>query len=211
MEDPILEFLRSQARNYRCRVCGSNHKGSQLRKIGNHNNKLIVQVTCGRCRDSFFLHVEFAGSIVNAVEEVTRVAAPSPRDADEVDGEPLTSERIRIAISQAFAQHNAICEDFIVSHGAQSIILCARHRHEQVAGLDGAAVGADAGELERSKARVADGVRGEEIGKFHGARFIASMPPTFVPVPSSRPMNYTHAVDSTSKNQHASVGESPDD
>src|SRR4030088_3365714 len=87
------------------------------------------------------------------------------------------------------------------SHEAQSIILCARHRHEQVAGLDGAAVGADAGELERSKARVADGVRGEEIGKFHGARFIASMPPTFVPVPSSRPMNYTHAVDSTSKNR----------
>src|SRR5207237_9331675 len=94
MEDPILEFLRSQARNYRCRVCGSNHKGSQLRKIGNHNNKLIVQVTCGRCRDSFFLHVEFAGSIVNAVEEVTRVAAPSPRDADGIDGDPLTPDDV---------------------------------------------------------------------------------------------------------------------
>src|SRR5205814_1038348 len=94
MEDPILEFLRSQARNYRCRVCGSNHKGSQLRKIGNHNNKLIVQVTCGRCRDSFFLHVEFAGSIVNAVEEVTRVAAPSPRDTDEIDGDPLTHDEV---------------------------------------------------------------------------------------------------------------------
>jgi hypothetical protein len=94
MEDPILEFLRSQARNYRCRVCGSNHKGSQLRKIGNHNNKLIVQVTCGRCRDSFFLHVEFAGSIVNAVEEVTRVAAPSPRDTDEIEGDPLTHDEV---------------------------------------------------------------------------------------------------------------------
>src|SRR5438128_6256617 len=94
MEDPILEFLRSQARNYRCRVCGSNHKGSQLRKIGNHNNKLIVQVTCGRCRDSFFLHVEFAGSIVNAVEEVTRVAAPSPRDTDEIEGEPLSHDEV---------------------------------------------------------------------------------------------------------------------
>ena len=68
--------------------------GSQLRKIGNHNNKLIVQVTCGRCRDSFFLHVEFAGSIVNAVEEVTRVAAPSPRDADEIDGDPLTHDEV---------------------------------------------------------------------------------------------------------------------
>ena len=94
MEDPILEFLRSQARNYRCRVCGSNHKGSQLRKICNHNNKLIVQVTCGRCRDSFFLHVEFQGSIVNAVEEVTQVAAPSPRDADEIDGDPLTHDEV---------------------------------------------------------------------------------------------------------------------
>jgi hypothetical protein len=94
MEDPILEFLRSQARNYRCRVCGSNHKGSQLRKIGNHDNKLIVQVTCGRCRDSFFLHVEFAGSIVNAVEEVSHVAAPSPRDADEIEGDPLSHDEV---------------------------------------------------------------------------------------------------------------------
>jgi hypothetical protein len=94
MDDPILEFLRSQAHNYRCRVCGSSHKGSQLRKVANHNNKLIVQVTCARCRDSFFLHVEFAGSIVGAVDEVTRVAAPSPRDSEEIDGEPLTYDDV---------------------------------------------------------------------------------------------------------------------
>jgi len=100
MDDPILEFLRSQARNYRCRVCGTNHKGSHLRKIGNHNNKLVVQVTCSRCRDSFFLHVEFAGSIVNAVEEVTRVSAPSPRDADEVAGDPLSLDEVLDAHEQ---------------------------------------------------------------------------------------------------------------
>jgi hypothetical protein len=94
LDDPILEFLRSQARNYKCRVCGSNHKGSHLRKIGNHNNKLVVQVTCARCRDSFFLHVEFAGTIANAVEEVTRVAAPSPRDTDDIVGEPLTPDEV---------------------------------------------------------------------------------------------------------------------
>src|SRR5256714_6140124 len=94
MEDPILEFLRSQARNYRCRVCGSNLKGSQLRKIGNHNNKLIVQVTCGRCRDSFFLHVALAGSIVNAVEGVNRVAAPSPRDGAGIDRGPRTAHEM---------------------------------------------------------------------------------------------------------------------
>ena len=94
MDDPILEFLRSQARKYQCRVCGQNHKGSHLRKVGSHQNKLVVQVTCSRCRDSFFLHVEFAGSIVNAVEEATRVAAPSPRDADEIEGDPLTMDEV---------------------------------------------------------------------------------------------------------------------
>jgi hypothetical protein len=94
MDDPILEFLRSQARNYKCRVCGTNHKGSHLRKVGSHQNKLVVQVTCSRCRDSFFLHVEFQGSIVNAVEETTRVAAPSPRDAEEVEGEPLSIDEV---------------------------------------------------------------------------------------------------------------------
>src|SRR5258708_18517312 len=94
MEDLIREFVRSQARNSRCRVCGSTDKGSRLRKIGIHSNNLIVQVTCGRCRDSFFLHVEFAGSIVNAVEEVSHVAAPSPRDADEIEGDPLTHDEV---------------------------------------------------------------------------------------------------------------------
>jgi hypothetical protein len=94
LDDPILEFLRSQARNYKCRVCGSNHRGSQLRKIGNHNNKLVVQVTCARCRDSFFLHVEFSGSIVGAVEEVTTEAAPSPRDAEGIEGEPVSVDEV---------------------------------------------------------------------------------------------------------------------
>jgi transcription elongation factor Elf1 len=94
MDDPILEFLRYQAKNYNCRVCGQKYKGSQLRKVGSHQNKLVVQVTCSRCGDSFFLHVEFAGSIVNAVAEVTRVAARSPRDAEEIEGDPLTTDEV---------------------------------------------------------------------------------------------------------------------
>ena len=42
---------------------------------------------------------------------------------------------------------------------AQPVVLGAGHRHEQVARLDGAAVRADAGDLERGEARVADGIR----------------------------------------------------
>jgi len=40
----------------------------------------------------------------------------------QVDGEPLTSERIKAAISQAFLEHGASGGDFIVSHGSQSAI-----------------------------------------------------------------------------------------
>jgi Xaa-Pro aminopeptidase len=40
----------------------------------------------------------------------------------EVDGEPLTSERIRAAISQAFLAHGASGDEFVVSHGPQSAI-----------------------------------------------------------------------------------------
>jgi Xaa-Pro aminopeptidase len=40
----------------------------------------------------------------------------------QVDGEPLTSERIKAAISQAFLAHGATGDEFIVSHGSQSAI-----------------------------------------------------------------------------------------
>lgn len=93
MDDPILEFLRSQSNNYRCRVCGSSHKGSQLRKIGQQNNKVVVQVTCSRCRDSFFLHIQFAGALSGEVEEVT-ATVPSPRDAEETEGDPVTHDEV---------------------------------------------------------------------------------------------------------------------
>jgi Xaa-Pro aminopeptidase len=40
----------------------------------------------------------------------------------QVDGEALTSERIKAAISQAFLANDASSGDFIVSHGSQSAI-----------------------------------------------------------------------------------------
>ena len=40
----------------------------------------------------------------------------------KVDGEPLTSERIKQAIGAAFTMHGAVAEDFIVSHGPQAAV-----------------------------------------------------------------------------------------
>jgi len=39
-----------------------------------------------------------------------------------IDGKPLTSERVKAAIQQAFMDHGCTAEEFIVSHGAQSAI-----------------------------------------------------------------------------------------
>jgi Xaa-Pro aminopeptidase len=39
-----------------------------------------------------------------------------------LDGERLTCERVKIAIQQAFTDLNLLCEEFIVSHGAQTAI-----------------------------------------------------------------------------------------
>jgi Xaa-Pro aminopeptidase len=39
-----------------------------------------------------------------------------------VDGDPLTSERVKLAIQQAFTAHDLFADEFIVSHGPQTAI-----------------------------------------------------------------------------------------
>ena len=39
-----------------------------------------------------------------------------------VDGEPLTCERLKLAVEQAFTAHGVFADEFIVSHGAQTAI-----------------------------------------------------------------------------------------
>src|SRR5829696_9124085 len=39
-----------------------------------------------------------------------------------LDGEPLTCERIQLAVERAFGDHGAAAEEFIVSHGAQTAV-----------------------------------------------------------------------------------------
>src|SRR5438105_13513222 len=39
-----------------------------------------------------------------------------------VDGEPLTCERLKLAVEQVFTEHGVFADEFIVSHGAQTAI-----------------------------------------------------------------------------------------
>jgi Xaa-Pro aminopeptidase len=40
----------------------------------------------------------------------------------QVDGEPLTVERVKAAMNQVFAEHNTVCDDFIVAPGPQGAV-----------------------------------------------------------------------------------------
>jgi Xaa-Pro aminopeptidase len=57
-----------------------------------------------------------------AARDLLRRARANGGDYLQVDGEPLTSERLKIAIAQAFVANDTTGEEFIVSHGAQAAI-----------------------------------------------------------------------------------------
>ncbi len=59
---------------------------------------------------------------MSAARDLLRRARVNGGNTLEVDGEPLTSERVKIAISQAFVAQGASADEFIVSHGPQSAI-----------------------------------------------------------------------------------------
>jgi Xaa-Pro aminopeptidase len=63
-----------------------------------------------------------------AAEAGTRAAAELLRRAEpagdvlQLDGDPLTSERLKQAVATAFLEHGAVADDFIVAHGEQTCI-----------------------------------------------------------------------------------------
>ena len=56
-----------------------------------------------------------------AAAELLRRAQPNGR-AVLLDGEPLTCERVKLAIEAAFSEHGAVAEEFIVAHGVQTAV-----------------------------------------------------------------------------------------
>jgi Xaa-Pro aminopeptidase len=58
---------------------------------------------------------------MDAARELFRRAEISG-DSVTVDGEPLTSERVKAAIADAFREHGLLYDEYIVGHGAQTAI-----------------------------------------------------------------------------------------
>ena len=82
----ILRFLREQAKDYKCSVCGANHSGSDIRVLGKLESAWIVRVTCAKCETAFKLLVvidEQRAAISPVKEEPERPKRPAV-SADEV-------------------------------------------------------------------------------------------------------------------------------
>ena len=58
---------------------------------------------------------------MEAARELLRAAEPQ-NGGLVVDGEPLTCERLKLAVEQVFTEHGVFADEFIVSHGAQTAI-----------------------------------------------------------------------------------------
>ncbi len=102
---------------------------------------------------------------MGAARDLLRRARVGGASALEVDGEPLTSERIKIAISEAFVAHGTTADEFIVSHGAQSAI---GHHMGEGAILAGETVVIDVWPRDNESACYADMTRTFVVGDIPG-------------------------------------------
>jgi len=59
---------------------------------------------------------------MDAARDLLRRAKQNGGDVLEVDGEPLTVERVKVAMSEAFVRNGASADDFIVAPGAQGAV-----------------------------------------------------------------------------------------
>jgi len=53
----LLELLRSQARKFRCPVCGQSMADCGIKVLAQQGNRALVRVTCASCKDENLLQI----------------------------------------------------------------------------------------------------------------------------------------------------------
>ena len=76
----ILKFLREQAKNYDCSVCGTNHSRSEISVLGKREGGWIVKVACSKCDTAITLLV-YVGDKPPAMKALTPAAKRPHRPA----------------------------------------------------------------------------------------------------------------------------------
>lgn len=91
----ILRFLREQAKNYDCSVCGTNHSRSEISMLGKHQGAWVVRVACSKCATAITLLVYAGGDKASAVASLTDGAKRVRRQVPTGDDRPpLTGDDV---------------------------------------------------------------------------------------------------------------------
>jgi hypothetical protein len=85
-------LLRSQARRYRCAVCGENMADCGINVLAQQGNRALVRVTCASCNDENLLQIIFQteGEFTSAEER----PKPSIDEGIPVVHEPITGDEV---------------------------------------------------------------------------------------------------------------------
>jgi transcription elongation factor Elf1 len=73
----LLELLRSQARRFRCPVCGESMADCGIKVLAHQGNRALVRVTCASCNDENLLQI-----VIQTEAEVS-TEPPRPKLFDE--------------------------------------------------------------------------------------------------------------------------------
>src|SRR4051794_8644720 len=84
----LPELLRSQAKRYRCAVCGQNMSDCGINVLAQQGNRALVRVTCASCSDENLLQIIF-----QTEGEFTELAEDRPRPTID-EGIPQIAEPI---------------------------------------------------------------------------------------------------------------------
>jgi hypothetical protein len=91
----ILKFLREQAKNYDCSVCGTNHSKSEISVLGKREGAWVVKVACSKCDTAITL-------LVYVGEKPTAAAARA------LAAEPRRSRRPPLSPDDVLDAHEAL-------------------------------------------------------------------------------------------------------
>jgi hypothetical protein len=80
----LLELLRTQARKFRCPVCGESMADCGIKVLAQQGNRALVRVTCSACNDENLLQIVIQTEADVPVEP----AGPPLFDEPRPDGVP---------------------------------------------------------------------------------------------------------------------------
>ncbi|HET7699899.1 MAG TPA: hypothetical protein VFM06_03415 [Candidatus Limnocylindria bacterium] len=106
----ILRYLREQAKNYDCSVCGTSHGRSAINVLGKRDGGWVVRVVCSKCDTSITLLVYVADREGATVSPLPRQRKParSPVTLDEVLDAHELLESFTGDVRDLFAQRGKV-------------------------------------------------------------------------------------------------------